>query len=133
MLTMVEHNQHVTAAQEPHEAWERVFGHDTDPERGCKSCRYQFAVGEGREIDETYAIWQPRAHAVGNGQCDRGLADTSGPVMVIRRCCVSLVDNVSTTSARPNNRPMDSGGIGSGGASAAGSGSSVATTSPTKA
>src|SRR6516164_1003686 len=77
MLTIVEPNQHVTPTQEPHETWERVFGHDAAPERRCKSCRYQFAVGEGREIDDTYAIWQPRAHVVGNGQCDRGLADTS--------------------------------------------------------
>ena len=55
-----------------------------------------------------------------------------GPVMVISRYCASLFDNVSTTSARPNNRAMDSGGSGSGGASAAGSGSSFATTLPTK-
>jgi hypothetical protein len=77
MLAIVEHNQHVAAAQERNEAWERVFRQDADPECGCKSCRYQFAVGEGREIDGAYAVWQPRAHVVGNGQGDRGLADTS--------------------------------------------------------
>ena len=77
MLTIVEPNQHVTPTQEPHETWERVFGHDADPERRCKSCRYQLAVGEGREIDEAYAVWQPRAHPIGDGQCDRGLADTA--------------------------------------------------------
>jgi hypothetical protein len=75
MLAIVQHNQHVAAAQQRHEAWERVFRQDADPECGCKSCRYQLAVGEGREIDEAYAVWQPRAHAVGDGQCDRGLAD----------------------------------------------------------
>ena len=78
MLAIVEHNQHVAVAHQRHEARERVFRQNADPECGCKSCRYQLAVGEGREIDNAYAVWQPWAHAVGNGQCDRGLADTSG-------------------------------------------------------
>src|SRR5215470_17617371 len=77
MLAIVEHNQHVAAAQLRHQAWERVFRQDADPECGCKSCRYQLAVGEGREIDEAYAVWQPWAHPIGDGQCDRGLADTA--------------------------------------------------------
>src|SRR5215469_6283250 len=77
MLAIVEHYQHVTGAQQRHEPWERVFRHDADTERGCKGCGYQFAVGEGREIDEAYAIWQPWAHPVGDGQCNRGLADAS--------------------------------------------------------
>src|SRR5215467_57391 len=77
MLAIVEHYQHLAVAQQRHEAWERVFGQDADPECGGNSCRYQFAVGEGREIDNAYAVWQPRAHAIGDGQCDRGLADTS--------------------------------------------------------
>src|SRR5262249_36322792 len=69
--------------------WERVVRQDADPECGCKSCRYQLAVGEGREIDKAYAVWQPWAHALGNGQCDRGLADTSrardGDKMLLRK------------------------------------------------
>jgi len=77
MFAVVEHYQHVAAAQQRHEAWERVFGHDADHERGCKGRWHQFAVGEGRKIDDAYAVRQPRAHLVGNGQRDRGLADTS--------------------------------------------------------
>jgi hypothetical protein len=133
MFAVVEHYQHVAAAQQRHEAWERVFGHDADPERGCKGCRYQFAVGEGRKIDDAYAVRQPGRIWSVTANATEVLPIPPGPVMVIRRCCASLVDNVSTTSARPNNRAMDSGGIGSGGAAAAGPGVSVATTSPTKA
>src|SRR5215469_2656488 len=47
MLAVIELYQHVASAQQRHEAWERVFGNDADPERGCKGCRHQFAVSEG--------------------------------------------------------------------------------------
>jgi len=98
----------------------RAVGTNLLSARGAKSTTHTPSGSLGR-------MWSATANAT------EVLPIPPGPVMVIRRCCGSLVDNVSTTSARPNNRPMDSGGIGSGGASAAGSGSSVATTSPTKA
>jgi ABC-type glycerol-3-phosphate transport system substrate-binding protein len=47
MLAVVEHYQHVAAAQQPHEAWERVFGNDADLECTRKGCRYQLLSARG--------------------------------------------------------------------------------------
>ena len=79
MLAVVEQQQHPIVSKGSDKGGKRIFGADFQTEHGRNRARHQAGVAERCQVDQPDAVFVAGDHALGDGEGDRGLADTSGP------------------------------------------------------
>ena len=78
MLAVVEQQQHPVVSKGSDKGDKRIFGEYLQTQHGRNRARHQAGVAEGGQVDKPDAVFVAGDHALGDGEGDRGLADTSG-------------------------------------------------------
>ncbi len=79
MLAIVEQQQHAVVSKGSDKGGKRIFSADFQTEHGRNRAWHQAGVAERCQVDQPDAVFVAGDHALGDGEGDRGLADTSGP------------------------------------------------------
>ncbi len=79
MLASVEQQQQPLIPETCDQGGKRILSVDFQPEYACNCARHQAEVAEPRQINEPDAVFIFRDHPLGDGEGDRGFANTPRP------------------------------------------------------
>ena len=79
MLAIVEQQQHSLVSKTSDQPGKRILGADFQAEHRRNRARHQARVAERRQIGQPHAVFVIGDHALGDGEGDRRLADTTRP------------------------------------------------------